>query len=674
MLPEISFCFSTPKVASPVYHSPINNSTAAIEVCNGAIIQSVSLSDKQISRYRKIEFKIDISANYKDPHDPAEIKVDLQLTRPDGSILLFPCFYESGPPQNARFIGRFSPRQLGSYSAVVLVEGPKNSAISEPYTFQSIQSAHDGFLHVNANSPYTLTFDSGKAFRGIGQNFAWEARIDLGDNQQYTYAYMFEKLAAQKANFVRTWMCPWNLPLEWKQTDFGRYTDDLNTYNTSAIERIDYMLAEAEKHGIYIMLTLDYHGALYREADTWGGNNYWPDHNYQVEQGGPASLPSEFFTHPEARKLYRNRLRYLVARWSYHPNIVAWELWNEIDNAQAEENISAEQIVNWHDEMATYFKSIDPYDRIVTTSISHRELPGLFALPSIDLSQSHLYASTLKIPATIEGFNNKYQKPYVVGEFAHNWTKPSLDDLTAYAKDHSLGLWMGLFSPTPILPMTWWWVEYDLGGLNPNLGTVAQYQALMLKDSSTNIQAYSIDLTSDISSRALEANGQYFVWVHNELSEEQDFNASLNNLEEGQWFITAYNTNNGYLDSLAQIKVNNGLLSWEVLNLKPSEHRAYIISQKGFYESSNPISDLPTLNTNELDISPNPVTDKVLINHKNKIAKLYIVDFRGKVVWTEEKVNQTWIKLDLSSLPRGSYVLKVEGINGEKSEAQLIKW
>ena len=31
----------------------------------------------------------------------------------------------------------------------------------------------------------------------------------------------------------------------------------------------------------------------------------------------PLAVPAEFFTDAEAAKLFRNRLRYIVARWSY---------------------------------------------------------------------------------------------------------------------------------------------------------------------------------------------------------------------------------------------------------------------------------------------------------------------------------------------------------------------
>ncbi len=40
------------------------------------------------------------------------------------------------------------------------------------------------------------------------------------------------------------------------------------------------------------------------------------------------------FTDPQARKYQQRIFRYIVARWGYSPNILSWELFNEIDELQ----------------------------------------------------------------------------------------------------------------------------------------------------------------------------------------------------------------------------------------------------------------------------------------------------------------------------------------------------
>ena len=69
--------------------------------------------------------------------------------------------------------------------------------------------------------------------------------------------------------------------------------------------------------------TSDYQGDPVWEGNR--GNCYWQD------LGLDALNPYEFFTNEEARKQYKKKLRYIVARWGYTPNIYLWEIFSEIN-------------------------------------------------------------------------------------------------------------------------------------------------------------------------------------------------------------------------------------------------------------------------------------------------------------------------------------------------------
>ena len=149
-----------------------------------------------------------------------------------------------------------------------------------------------------------------------------------------------------------------------------------------------------------------------------------------------------------------------------------WEFFNEIDNIQFRDQknpIPAEDIVAWHAEMARYLKQIDPYGHIVTTSISHRDLKGLNDIPDIDINQKHIYCATSAIPANIAKYEKVHGKPYVIGEFGYEWDwSKNFDD---FAEDMDIdfrrGLWYGIFSPTPVTPMSWWWEYFENRGMVP---------------------------------------------------------------------------------------------------------------------------------------------------------------------------------------------------------------
>ena len=121
--------------------------------------------------------------------------------------------------------------------------------ISSNLSFRVAPSDEKGFLHISNN--WIFCFDNGNAFRGIGENIAWESRsqddsrffCNLQESPRYNYEYLLSNLAANGGNFFRTWMCPWNLPLEWKTvSNTNRYANDDNYFNASAMLRMDQLV------------------------------------------------------------------------------------------------------------------------------------------------------------------------------------------------------------------------------------------------------------------------------------------------------------------------------------------------------------------------------------------------------------------------------------------------
>ena len=176
----------------------------------------------------------------------------------------------------------------------------------------------------------------------------------------------------------------------------------------------------------------------------------------------------------------------MVARYGYSPSIGAWEFFNEIDNVmyhgKPEDRIPDEVITDWHTEMSAYLKSIDPFGHIVTTSVSHRDVAGMNNIAHIDINQKHIYKNTIGIPSTIREYTQKYNKPYVIGECGHewDWSKNFNDFADEMDSDFKRGLWYGLFNPTPILPMSWWWEFFENRGMMEYFAPLAKINNLML--------------------------------------------------------------------------------------------------------------------------------------------------------------------------------------------------
>jgi hypothetical protein len=198
----------------------------------------------------------------------------------------------------------------------------------------------------------------------------------------------------------------------------------------------------------------------------------------------------EFFTDPGAEAQQKDFLRFLVARWGYSPHIAALEIFNEIDNTMYDgkrQDIPDGIITAWHAEMSGYLKSIDPYHHLLTTSISHRQVAGLYNIAAMDFNQIHIYghkgqSNIPSFPEVLRHNSQLYGKPYVIGEFACEWDwLENFDDHAANMDDdYKKGLWLGLFSPTPILPMSWWWEYFDHRNMTPYIARVRSVLDQML--------------------------------------------------------------------------------------------------------------------------------------------------------------------------------------------------
>jgi hypothetical protein len=165
-----------------------------------------------------------------------------------------------------------------------------------------------------------LRHDDGAPYIAIGQNLAW-----YDGRGTFAYDDWIAKLAANGVNFIRLWMPSWAFGLEGirrapdgsvESSSLGDYTDRLDR-----AWQLDYVMDLAERNGIQVMLCIQNHGPFSLEA-----NSEWDDNPYNAANGGPLAAPDAIFTDPTARALFQRRLRHLVARWGYAPNLLAWEL------------------------------------------------------------------------------------------------------------------------------------------------------------------------------------------------------------------------------------------------------------------------------------------------------------------------------------------------------------
>lgn len=535
------------------------------------IIGPTTLTTALVREYEKAEWDITLNSTFKNPYNQQEVSLDLVLTAPNGLPVVVPGYCEQNAVPRSRWKVRFAPQMLGTYTGFFRLTSKLGTEESAASSFTVVAGKRPGFLH--KNDLYTFRFDNGDLFRGIGENVAWESRSF--EDQKFTYDYLLPTLAKNGANFFRTWMCYWNLPLEWqKVSSTKRYVNSNDYFHPGAIKRMDELVQLTDSLGLYFMLTLDWHGHLMEK----GG---WRNSPYNQTNGGPARTPTEFFTLPAAQQKYKNKLRYIVARWGYSPNIAAWEFFNEVDNAVYTQQdsllIPHAAVTHWHAEMSRYLKDLDPYQHLVTTSISHRDIGGLNSVAYFDFNQKHIYKHTEKIPAIYPDYIQTFGKPYVVGEFGYRWEDANPVYKDGFNYDYRRGLWYGLFSPTPVLPMTWWWELFDDQQMTPYFRGVREISDRMLAAGHGDFEPF--DVASGVAqSFGLRCGNTYFVYLLNNTAAPVVTAAAFPAAGDKKLTAQSFEPTTRQYQKLTGLTRKDQQLTLPALTLGPQQERVLIIT------------------------------------------------------------------------------------------------
>lgn len=538
------------------------------------IISSVRVNSA-VKQFEKAEWSISLQADFANAYLQEDVALDMQLTSPLGEKLILPCYYESGESgKTSLWKARFMAKEKGKYSYIFQFRKNGKAVSSTKVNFFNVSGSRlKGIL--NKNSDWAFQFDNGEAFRGIGENICWESRDDddskffkkLHENPKYNYEYMLPALSQHGGNYFRTWICSWNLPLDWKSgINNRRYTNSSAYFNPSAIQKMDRMVNLSDSLGLYIMLTMG-------------------PGSYDAKNDRYQTSTADFFTDTKAKEQYRNRLRFIVARWGYSAAIGAWEFFNEIDNIQFRDKnnpIPAENIVQWHQEMADYLKKIDPFGHLVTTSISHRDLKGLNSINAIDFNQKHIYKNNRALPTTIVSYTKQFNKPYVIGEYGYEYDWSKNFDLFADEMDSDFkrGLWYGLFTPTPILPMSWWWEYFDNRGTDKYISKVRTIQDLMMKAGKGSFETQSAKSSNtDVEIFSVKCGDETFVYLYNPKKESVKTEVSIPTQSQKNDLVK-YTCETGNFDKSISLNAVNNMIDISKVELTSNADVVYILKSK----------------------------------------------------------------------------------------------
>jgi len=441
--------------------------------------------------WARTEIGLRVMAGYRTPYDPKEISLRAIATDRFGRERKLAGFYyrphvrelvkveapeaAGGAEERRRELVRpagepgwrvrWTPTETGAHRLALEIQTRAGAHRAPELALDAAAGEPRGFLRVSKRDARYLEGAPGRALVLVGHNLAWPGTAD----GTFEYDRWFERMRAGRVgpaavNLARVWSSSWWLPVE------GRRMYD---FNQASLWRLDRILASAEEAGVYVQLCLE---------NAWDFTRGRAKHNPYFRGGAaaPCRRGRDFFVLPEARRAFRARLSYLAARYGAYGSLGAWELWNEMDlvlgpDPQPEALAAAgtDYFVPWTREMAGHLHRVDPYQHLVTTSVSSgRAIPGLFGLEEIDCASVHAYlpgavSAREARPVPDLAFSRlgplaRLGKPVLFGEFGY-WgerDKPLLNAQDASGVALHNALWSSALGGYASSAGAWWWDSY----------------------------------------------------------------------------------------------------------------------------------------------------------------------------------------------------------------------
>jgi hypothetical protein len=382
----------------------------------------------------------------------------------DGAERLTP----AGP---VRWQIRLALREPGAHRVTVAVAVPQGGvSVIKPYDkpLEIIATKADapGYIRRSPTDHRYFVTDRGESFFPVGANVCWAGR-----GGTYDYDRWLPQYAKEGCNYWRAWLSP-----EW--TTFGLNTREsgYRRIDMANAWRLDQAIEQSERLGLRVLLCIDSFNILTSREQQDGG---WESSAYIKANGGPCRKPADYFTNTEMLQAYRDRLRYLVARWGYSTSVFAWEFWNEVDIT---DDYQSDRVTAWHRNMARYLRSLDPWQHLITTSTANPNGdPQLDALPELDFVQTHHYAGGDVVAYLDEDRRTKVaarDRPHYHGEFGLDAASDDSEKLDPAGTHLHNALYASVGQEQAGTPMTWSWDNYvEPQKLYPIYGSFARWIA-----------------------------------------------------------------------------------------------------------------------------------------------------------------------------------------------------
>jgi len=205
---------------------------------------------------------------------------------------------------------------------------------------------------------------------------------------------------------------------------------------------------------------------------------------------------------------------------------------------------------------------------------------GLNQSAYIDFNQKHIYKHTDKLMSTIKTYSEEYNKPYVIGECGYEWDWNL--DFNKIAKecdfDYKRALWYGLFSPTPILPMTWWWEFFDQRGMTPYFRGVRAISDQMLKSGNGSFEPVKVE-AGHLEAYGLKCGDNIYVYLLNNNVYTQSSSVKIFVNHNNSYKIQTFDPSSLFYKDFNKASVGKNVLEIKDMSLSPKNEIILILTK-----------------------------------------------------------------------------------------------
>ncbi len=541
----------------------------------------------RVGQYEKLEYGLQLPSTIQNlvvnyfinnttgvnPFDPDDINIEATFTSPSGTQnrLIYGFFYKgfkeqlsdsSWVPQPTpyKFRVRFAPTELGTWSCTIKVSSP-NGKFSSVYAdclyFICDPSSNNGYVEIGHDGRHLRFGKTHQSFFPVGQNIPWIERAGF-DNSNVFYSTWFLRfnnhitnLGANQGNFVRFLMNAGGHGIEWEKLGDYSTCDEYDNTMTStggtqdrqhnAFE-LDRVFDICHQQGIYMDLNVEMHSGYVEYNTTINPDQQeyysWSKNKLHAAPIG-LSLPVQALSDATAKKYFKRRLRYIIARWGYSTNLAVIELLSEQDGWTGFSPSVRSDSYDWHHEMASYIKSsLGETHHLLSTSYAIRPsgipIPiNNFHVPEIDVTSGHKYGSGRDVNvdqrfkylhqyyglggATTEALYEDLGKPTIFGEMGLDGKTESTVGAPSYVDGNDLegcndvnfhnGMWASASMGSYGTGLNWWQEKNDAYRSQNFPALRAFFDAIDFESNTYNICYAWSDLTIPLTDHKYEVLG-----------------------------------------------------------------------------------------------------------------------------------------------------------------------